>query len=132
MSVYHTRAMDKPHSLKATPKQHQNRNVRRMNERCIFFNNRKDRSQQNYLFIPRSNHVFAYKCIRYSITRTANSSSYSITGKVYTHSLYDFSIYIKQYVLIVIMHTTVTHLTIIFANITYSHLNNIHSYLVHS
>ena len=46
-----------------------------------------------------NNHVFANKCIRYSIARTINSSPDNITEKVHTHSLYGFSIYIKQYFL---------------------------------
>ena len=56
-----------------------------------------DTRDKNRLFMSRNNHVFANKCIRYSMIRTGNNSPNDIT--VHTHSLYGFSSYIKQYLL---------------------------------
>ena len=58
-----------------------------------------DTRDKNRLFMSRNNHVFANKCIRYSMIRTVNNSPNDITDKVHTHSLYGFSSYIKQYLL---------------------------------
>ena len=58
-----------------------------------------DTRDKNSLFMSRNNHVFANKCIRYSMVRTVNNSPNDITDKVHIHSLYGFSSCIKQYLL---------------------------------
>ena len=57
------------------------------------------------MLVPRINHVYMEKCIRYSIPKLINDTPDHIRNKLYTHSLKGFAnyvkhIYIKEYQLV--------------------------------
>ena len=52
--------------------------------------------QKNKLRLPRTNHEFARKCIRYSAIETTINTSNHIIEKVNTHSLHGFMTYFKK------------------------------------
>ena len=54
------------------------------------------RDREN-LIIPFVRHVFAQKCIRYSIPKLINRTDRLIVDKCFSHSLHGFSIYVKKY-----------------------------------
>ena len=50
-------------------------------------------------FVPRVNHEFSKKNIRYIAAITYNSTSDSVIAKIYTHSLLGFSTYVKNQII---------------------------------
>ena len=55
------------------------------------------RSPNNNLYKTRVRHEFAKKCIRHKIVESINNTPDIIRSKLHTHSLYGFSLYIKNY-----------------------------------
>ena len=58
---------------------------------------------RNNIYISRTNHTFAKKCLRHSIPYTVNSTPKCILDKIQTHSLQSYtesikSMYINQYI----------------------------------
>ena len=51
------------------------------------------------VFIPRVNHEFAKRNIRFSIAKIFNNSPDIIINKIFTHSIHGFSTYIKRYII---------------------------------
>ena len=50
-------------------------------------------------FVPRVNHEFSKRNIRYIAAVTYNSTSDSVIAKIYTHSLLGFSTYVKNQII---------------------------------
>ena len=51
------------------------------------------------VFIPRVNHEFAKRNIRFSIAKIFNNSPDIIINKIFTHGIHGFSTYIKRYII---------------------------------
>ena len=51
------------------------------------------------LLLPKANHEFSKKCVRYSVIHTALESPNYITDKIKTHSLHGFSTYLKKQII---------------------------------
>ncbi len=54
---------------------------------------------QNNIFQSRPMHEYAKNCIQYNIPNTVNNIINNIIDKIYTHSIYGFSGYLKQGIL---------------------------------
>ncbi len=51
------------------------------------------------IHIFRTKHEYAKQCIRYDIPNLVNNTQHNIIEKIYTHSLHDFSRYVKKHLL---------------------------------
>ena len=48
------------------------------------------------IHLPKSNHSFAERCIRYSLPIISNNSPSHIFHKIFTHSMKGFAVYVKK------------------------------------
>ena len=56
--------------------------------------------ERNNLYMSRFKHEFAKKCIRHNIVETVNNTPSIIINKIYTHSLYGFSTYTTNFLIL--------------------------------
>ena len=56
-------------------------------------------SQSGNLYSDKVKHDFAKRCIRFSVIDTVNKTNTSIISKIFTHSIYGFTHYTKDWIL---------------------------------
>ena len=54
--------------------------------------------QSGNLYSDKVNHDFAKRCIRFSVIDTVNKTNTSIISKIFTHSIYGFTHYTKDWI----------------------------------
>ena len=54
-------------------------------------------TRRKELFVTRTQHIFATKCLRHEVIRILNVTPVAIKEKVHTHSYFGFSHYAKKY-----------------------------------